>query len=287
MTMTLWRQGAADNPKTIETDERNLEGDSHLHLPDKFLLLDDRGRQPILAIQHLTHEEELLNYQFIPNQWGRLGKIKINVRATSAKDAGSKAYKSIMPVLCDLSYRYDVPLDVLQINIVEKATLTHTVEKTADFREAMLDEDPFQGGIDYDDFPLYSYFTYLYREGLNSYSTAYGFLCFYRIIEGIRTLRKARTAQGERIQYENEVIVGDLEEHFPEECRGKRFGFAIEKFLSPLRQKIAHAFIENKRLDLENLEELSGRLELEREYSADRGMAREIVRTMMSNEYWS
>ena len=215
-----------------------------------------------------------------------MGKVQIEVEANNSEDASTKAYRNIMPVLCDLSYRYDVPLDILQINTVEKTTLTHTVEKVLDFPEAVLSEDPFEGGIEYGNIPLYPVFTYLYREGLNSSSIAYSFLCFYRIIEGIRVLRKAKGAEGSSGRREDEVVKDDVAEHFPMEFHGKRFGYVIEKSLTPLREKIAHAFVESRKFDLSNLDTLSSRIEIEKDLSSNRTMAREMVRVMMHNEYW-
>ncbi len=286
VSMTLRRQGAPDNPKTIVMDDRSMEGDSHLRLPNRFVDQSDAGKKLFLSVQYATHEGELLDYQLLPNQWGRLGKIRIEITANDAEDAIGKSYRHIMPVLCDLAYRYDVPLDILQINAVERATLTHTVSKMEDFREAILSEDPFQGTVDYEELPLYPVFTYLYREGLNSSNIAYSFLCFYRIIEGIRVLRRARGSTSSGSKYEDEVIEGNMMEHFPSEFHGKRFGYVVEKSFAPLRQKIAHAFVESKKFSLDSLETLTSKLEIEGEYNSNRTMAREIVRAMMHNEYW-
>ncbi len=87
-------------------------------------------------------------------------------------------------------------------------------------------------------------------------------------------------------KYKDEFVADEMSRYFLKEFHGKRFGYVVEKSLAPLRQKIAHAFTERKGFDLENLETLSSRLEVERDLSTNRMMAREIVRTMMHNEYW-
>jgi hypothetical protein len=234
VTVTLRRQGAPDNPKTVQMDQNFLEGDSHLHLPEGFRGERNAEDQPqFMGIDEVSSRGDLLEYTLIPNRWGRL------------EDANNKAYRTLLPILCDLSYRYDVPLDILQINTVERTTLTHAVQKMHDYHEAMLPNNPFGEGIDYSAFPLYSTFVYLYREGLNSSSVAYGFLCFFKVIEGILNVRKKRTVKGERRRYSNEKVEGALTEHFPEQFHNKKFGYVIDK-MRPMRDRVAHAFLDRE-----------------------------------------
>jgi hypothetical protein len=227
-----------------------------------------------------------VDFLLVPNRWGKLGKIVVPLEASNYQEAFDKAYGTLMPMLCDLSYRYDVPLDVLQVNVVERTTLTHMAQKMPDYPEAMLDERPFgEAGIDYSDFPLYTTFAFLYREGLNSSSVNYSFLCFYKVIEGILKLRKQRAARGERRRYDNEKIEGKVAQYFPEDFYGKRFGYAIEK-MAPIRDRIAHAFLDKDGPDIDQYNSLEVRLKLETEAASYRIQAREIVRVMMHNEYW-
>ncbi len=287
VTATLRRQGAPDNPKTIQMDQQFLEGDSHLRLPEGFRGERDAAGQPqFMLIQEVSEDGELIEFVLVPNRWGRLGKIQTEVEAKSFGDANNKVYKNLLPVLCDLSYRYDVPLDILQINAVERTTLTHAVQKVHDYPEAVLPEDPFDGGINYANFPLYSTLVYLYREGLNSSSFAYGFLCFYKVIEGIRKMREKKAAEGERRRYENEKVEGQMTKHFDEEFHGKRFGYVMEK-MTPMRDKLAHAFLDTEGPEIEEFDSLDKRIELETELSRLRSQAREIVKVMMHNEYWA
>ncbi len=286
VALTLRRPGAPDNPHVVEMDQRLLEGDSHLHLPEGFRgELDSEGRPQVLRVEDVTEDGETVVFALVPNKWGRLGKILTELKADGFEAANRKAYKVLLPILCDLSYRYDVPLDVLQVNAVEKTTLTHAVEKVPDYREAILPEDPFNGGVNYADFPGYTTFAYLYREGLNSSSIAYGFLCFFKVIEGILKIRATKAAKGERRRYDNEKVVGELAEHFDEEFHGKRFGYVIDK-MRPMRARVAHAFLDRESPDIEDSESLNERLELEVTLSPLRSQAREMVRVMMHNEYW-
>lgn len=289
VTLILRRQGAPDNPRGVQMDQGILEGDSHLRLPEEFSgKRNTEGQLQLMSIKEESHNGEPVEYLLIPNRWGRLGKIRTQLKAKNFEGANDKAYRTLLPVLCDLSYRYNVPLDILQVNTVERTTLTHAVEKVHDYQEALLPADPFDGGINYSEFPLYSTFTYLYREGLNSSSIAYGFLCFFRIIEGINKMRKRRAAQeGERRRYDNERIEGEMTSLFDEEFHGKRFGYVFEKMI-PMRGKVAHAFLGGREgPETEEFDSLEKRLELEAQLSQLRSQSREMVEVMMPNEYWA
>jgi hypothetical protein len=227
-----------------------------------------------------------VEFVLVPNMWQRLGKILVPLEADNYEEAFDKSYETVLPMLCDLSYRYDVPLDILQVNVAERTTLSHMAQKMPDYPEARLDEDPFgEEGLDYSALPLYSTLTYLYREGLNSSSVNYGFLCFYKVIEGILKLRKQRASTGDHRRYDNEKVEGEITKHFSSDFHGKRFGYIIEK-MAPVRDRIAHAFLDRDGPDVEQYDYLEERLKLETEANSYRAQARELVRVMMHNEYW-
>ena len=98
-------------------------------------------------------------------------------------------------------------------------------------------------------------------------------------------MRKQRASAGDHRRYDNERVEGDIAKHFPEEFRGKRFGYVIEK-MAPVRARIAHAFLDRDGPDMEQYDHLEERLRLETEANSYRAQAREIVRVMMHNEYW-
>jgi hypothetical protein len=122
-------------------------------------------------------------------------------------------------------------------------------------------------------------------RNLGSECVNYGFLCFYKVIEGMLKLRKQRAARGERRRYDNEKIEGEIAESFPKEFHGKRFGYVINK-MALVRDRIAHAFLDRDGSDIEQYDSLDERLKLEADASSYRAQAREIVRVMMHNEYW-
>lgn len=287
VTVILRRQGAPDNPKSVQLDAQLMEGDSHLHFPESFVEKTAEKQPLFMKISERSSNGDLVEFLFVPNKWQRLGKIMVPLEAKNYEEAFDKAHQTLVSILCDLSYRYDVPLDILQVNVVEKTTLTHRAQKMADYPEARLDEHPFgKEGMDYSALPLYTTLTYLYQEGLNSSSVNYSFLCFYKVIEGIRKMREQRSANGEHRRYSNEKVEGAITQHFPEKFHNKKFSYVIDEMLLPTRNRIAHAFLDKDGPDIEQYDSLEKRLKLEREVSSYRVQAREIVRVMMQNEYW-
>jgi hypothetical protein len=287
VTVVLRRQGAPDSPKAIQLDAGVMEGDSHLHFPEGFVRRKLFEKQsPVLTFQETSKDGDTVEFVLVPNMWQRLGKILVPLEADNYEEAFDKSYETVLPMLCDLSYRYDVPLDILQVNVAERTTLSHMAQKMPDYPEARLDESPFgEEGLDYSALPLYSTLTYLYREGLNSSSVNYGFLCFYKVIEGILKLRKQRASTGDHRRYDNEKVEGEITKHFSSDFHGKRFGYIIEK-MAPVRDRIAHAFLDRDGPDVEQYDYLEERLKLETEANSYRAQARELVRVMMHNEYW-
>ena len=117
-----------------------------------------------------------------------------------------------------------------------------------------------------DDFCQYAS---MYREGMNSNSGFYRFLCFYKIIESI-PLRRGRTNEaakkaGQDVRRFHEIIPANeaellvllkqlypwrqqwdslaLGQLVPSEVLGKKIGQVRDKYLNPLRVGIAHALL--------------------------------------------
>lgn len=177
VAVTLTRRGAPDISSAYVTDAYTMEGDSHLRMVEKRREGSAVG-VPLLTYNN-THEGGTIQFQLLANSQGRLGQIRAVIRAEGADDARRKAYRILNPFLCDLSYRHDVPVEVLQTNVAEIATLMLSGMKQDDFREKVFDPEQFLGsGLNYEGLPNYAFFMRLYREGANSSSVDYGFLCF-------------------------------------------------------------------------------------------------------------
>lgn len=119
--------------------------------------------------------------------------------------------------------------------------------------------------------PEFLHYAGLYREALNTNSSAYRFLCLYKIIEGVR-LRRNRLAKEARasghkpqcfrfedVPAESEAlrpwlnaIYGPrdwpdltVDQVLPPDVRGRRFGQIIESKLTPLRNEVAHGILDS------------------------------------------
>jgi hypothetical protein len=292
VTATLTRRGAPDVPYMYVTDAYSMEGDSHLRMVER------RRKDGALQIPLLTYanlEGGMTEFQLLTNQQSRLGQIRTILRAENADVARRKAYRILNPFLCDISYRYDVPIEVLQMNVVELATLTVGVMKQDDFREKVFDPEQFLGpGLNYGELPNYEFFMRLYREGANSSSVDYGFLCFFRIAEGVMLLRRKRIMQQEdkaasevprsEVFLEGE-IVGSEGEDFPPELQGKSLWEAYKE-LEKHRNSVGHAFLYDEDPLAGHADIIADRLEGEELAGTHRAQARYLARRMLRSEFW-
>lgn len=292
---TLTRRGAPDVVSMYMTDMYSMEGDSHLHLPE---IEREDGMVATLLIVHTSHEGEETSFQLLANEQGRLGQIRTVLRAKSAEEARKTFHRLLHPFLCDLAFRYDIPVEILQTNIVEISTLTVSGIKNDDFREKVFDPDKFLGiGIDYRaGLPNYEFFTRLYREGVNSSSVDYGFLCFFRIAEGIIFLRRKRVAENEERSWkdvprpdvfsDSEIVEGEEASNlFPKEFMGESLWSTYERLKND-RLKIGHAFMNEEDPLRMSIDIVADRLEGEEQAATRRAQARYLARRMLRSEFW-
>ena len=293
VTTTLTRRGAPDISSAYVTDANMMEGDSHLWLP-KYEWED--GAVGLPSLLYGTPEGGTIQFQLLANQQGRLGQIRAVLRANNADDARRKAYRILTPFLCDLSYRYDVPMEVLQMNVAEIATYTLCGMKQNDFREKLFDPEQFLGpGLNYGELPNYEFFMRLYREGANSSSVDYGFLCFFRIAEGVVLLRRKRIAEVEgkpwkkvprpEVFLDHETAENDEENLFPPELQGKSL-WEVYDNLKGDRVKVGHGFLDDEDPLQGHGDIIADRLEGEEQAGTRRAQARYLARKMLQSEFW-
>ncbi len=296
VTATLTRRGAPDVPFVYVTDAYMMEGDSHLRL---VLKRREDGAVGVPFLVYRSSEGEETQFELLANQQGRLGQIRTVLRAESMDDARKRAYRLLNPFLCDLSYRYDVPIQVLQTNVVELATLVMSGIKQDDFREKAFDPEQFldSEGLAYEVLPNYEFFTRLYREGANTSSVDYGFLCFYRIAEGVIELRRKRIIEGEgklpkdvpgpSVISDDEVVEGkEASEAFPPDMLGESLWKAF-KSLEDDRVKVGHAFLHSEDPVSGHANIIAERLEGEEQAARRHAQARFLARRMLETEYFA
>lgn len=185
VVFTLCRPGFSLLPDDHYAEAVKLEGDSHLAIAEPA-----HKNPQIPEGGHMKLESNIDDYDFkfrcYPNSKGFLGKLELEtINANSFGDAGVKAIRGLTFALSGLSFRYDVPLYVYQIDIAELKTGSRRMTIVRAFNETDYAFDA--GRVSSEEFNRYASF---YREGLNTNSFSYQFLCFYKIIEGLRQRRE-------------------------------------------------------------------------------------------------
>lgn len=268
-------------PLTAEREHKYIDdvvGDSHIAIakPLGERKLDDANEVLLQA----TRQGQHIVFRGIPNDKGFLGKLMVEeLNANGFHHAEAVAYEALAPFLSAWSLHLDIPVHVETIQVTNLETHTSSLRvRTPTF------EMTFAGGkspLLTDDFCQYAS---MYREGMNSDSGFYRFLCFYKIIESI-PLRRSRTNDaakkaGQPVRRFQELIPKDKDELLallkgiypwrtgwdsfalaqvvPEEVRGHKIGRVREMHLNPLRVGIAHALLKTGeiRITLDKLEHI-------------------------------
>lgn len=207
------------------------------------------------------------NYRVIghADKDGFLGKLVCELEADNNDAAEAEVYGSVSPFLSAWSMNADIPIHVETIQVTNLTTHTSSLRAVTPHFEMN-----FGGGalpFFRDEFCLYAS---IYREGLNSSSAFYRFLCFYKIIESLIAKRgregalKKQAGQDPRRAYEviperqdealallrklypwreqwDQMAVSQI---FPNEVLGKRVTKVRDEYLRPLRLGIAHALLD-------------------------------------------
>jgi hypothetical protein len=207
------------------------------------------------------------NYQItgIANEEGFLGKLVCELDADSSEAAETEAYGALAPFLSAWSMNVDIPIHLETIQVTNLATHASSLRVVTPHFEMNFGSgtQPFF----LDEFCQYAS---IYREGLNTNSAFYRFLCFYKIIESLIGKRgreaKAKKLTGQDPRHLYEVIPEKTEDilallkrlypwrdtwdkmalaHiFPPEVLGKKVTAVREKHFRPLRLGIAHALLD-------------------------------------------
>jgi len=239
----------------------NLVGESHIRIvkPEAERRMEDPEQ---ILIQALGK-----NFKYLgsANKDGFLGKFVAELEADNAQAAENEAYGSLAPFLSAWSVNLDVPISVETIQVTNLTTQVSSLRvHTPHF------DMNFGGGTPpffVDDFCQYAS---IYREGLNTNSSFYRYLCFFKIIESViaRRGRQAgeKRAAGqeprtpyERIPQKKEELIAllnclytwrkgwdemTLVQVFPPEILGRKITAILVDHLRPLRLGIAHGLLE-------------------------------------------
>lgn len=198
------------------------------------------------------------------NPQGRLGKFEIEVSASSFQDAENIAFREVSPFLSVLSFELDVPVRLAQLDVTQLSTQNVSMNYVCPF------PDMVPTGSGANNSPYLQSLLSLYREGINSNSQNYQFLCWYKMVEGINSKRQEETTKlkaelpkkfPERLEetaveqrkrfaeifpvLQGCTIADENYDHIvPEEVRGWKFNRVRERHLEPIRNRIAHMLSE-------------------------------------------
>jgi hypothetical protein len=201
-----------------------------------------------------------------PNDKGFLSRIETECDAADFQDALNKSMTALTPALSHWALRLDVPIEIYQTDIAELRTGSIRFTAKNAFLEASFGADLTRGEIPRE---LHSYAS-VYREALLSNSPIYEFICYYRIVESIHARRKrlSREARSrgdslcfavEHYPLDAEALKKFLDDIFiikpPQwhdfvlrslllpEIVGKEFTLIDERYLKPLRDRVAHTIL--------------------------------------------
>jgi hypothetical protein len=290
-------------PFTAEREHKFIDdivGDSHVVIakPVAERKTEDADR---IQLQATGHGKQI-TFNGLPNDKGYLGKLVVEkIAATGFDDAAQLVYECLAPFLSAWALHLDIPVHVETIQVTNLETHTHSLRvRTPAF------EMTFAGGLSpvlTDEFCEYAS---LYREGMNTNSTFYRFLCFYKIIESLNLrrgrLNEAAKKAGQPVNRPREIMPSTeaellvllkevypwrqqwdtmaLGQILPQEAMGKRLNGIREKYLNPLRVGIAHALLKSGeiRIILDKLQHIQ-------EVNKWLPLCRILARIMMHHEF--
>jgi hypothetical protein len=263
VVFTFARPGQLPRAETDFSFDENIEGDSHVAIGSPALTLR-HGTGHITALEiHAETEQGAIVFTAFPNPRGFLARITAEVEAVSFVDAKHRAYRALAPSLSRWSASLDCPVHIWRTWIRNPETGSVQISVTNPYREAAV---PLvgEGEVSQDFRSLAS----LYREGLESASSVYQFLCLFKIAEAIRN-RRSRLAVNAKSQGQElpmrppERVPSDpqafqpwlnaiflpprvwdemsLDSIFVVEARNRKFNDLLDRELTDLRNDIAHA----------------------------------------------
>jgi hypothetical protein len=301
--LTLSRPGFPLQPEYEFDFGGQLKDDSHLAITKP--VIDDPLAPDANVIVFGIPIPDVGNLEFkgYPNDEGYLGKIVLEGFSTaSIQEAEDIAHYAVARWLSYLSTYLDIPLNIYGMRSDEVSTGNNQATLSLPFEGAPLLLAPQPGMSN-------EWLTYagLYREALITNSSAYQFLCLFRIIDGLKE-RHQRLAieaksrgqafsrpafvipatEADQIAWLNEIFPARRDWNsfvrgaiFQQEAIGKRARRVIDQQLRPLRNAIAHTLFESTG-------ELFGSIDNEfhlSEVSKWAPFTKCLVRHMLKNEF--
>lgn len=263
--MLLARPGRLKFSEREPTFLSNVVGDSHLGIGKPAT--QRTSDQDIVGMVLQTRGDGWnIEFKCIINDDGYIGKIVVErLYAQDYLQAESVAYQALTPFLSSWSLTLDIPVLVETIQVTDLTTHTEMLRVCAPYVEMTPG-----AGVPLAFSEDFRHYASVYREGMNTNSPFYRFLCFYKIVESIYVRRGENAKQAklrgeqprrysEDVPLSRDAIKGllgllypwradwdddlTMDQILPAEARDKRFKALRGQFLEPLRDRIAHALM--------------------------------------------
>lgn len=247
-------------------------GDSHLKVTNPGSReIELSAASPIQLIGEVNGE--LFKFQGHANDRGHLAQIELDsIDAQNFDDAEQRAYRALSSMLSCCSLYLDIPLYINQVDVIELRTQSWQINIKTPYLDI-----PFAGPGRINTGPKeFRTLASIYREGLNSNSPFFQFLCFFKIIEALGAIwtRRERAAKkkgsvftrpSKRIPETYDQQLSWLNELFPlrhvwadmnfdsiflREALGLEIDALINNKLKIMRNAIGHALLEPGSLSL-------------------------------------
>jgi hypothetical protein len=194
-----------------------------------------------------------LRYLYSPNDQGLLSTIRVRLQANNSIEAERVARQNLEPALSNWAFVYDIPLEVARVRVEEIATKSvrvyylHQPYKTVGFDPKI---SPASAQV-----PENYHLLLFYREALQATSPHYQFLCFYKVMDLVKWLHdkraRAARASGENPSTPPKTLTQDkwltknVRPDLLSQVLGKKYAAIKECQLRPMRNRIAHALLDN------------------------------------------
>lgn len=219
------------------------EGDSFIQFRNPEMNLATEVKE--IHISAIGPGGEVGTARITCNERGRMSKIIFDeIDAQNRFEAEKLAYLLVSPLISWISFAYDVPIHVVQINTRELSTGLAATTAWISPKVKGLDSKFEPPSIPHS--PRLLECIGQYREGISTTNEFYSFLCFWKAFEGAEYIRRKldKYVSSKHISGlpPRDLIIPDVPEVrncYPDFV-GKRIGYVQDKFKKKKRDAIAH-----------------------------------------------
>jgi hypothetical protein len=285
----------------FEVQNEKIVGDSHLAIcmPQDARPAPNADIRPAVTIKVDRYGSGEMEMTLMPNDSGRLSKVLVRLDAKSFDDAEKRAYHEASALLSDIAFKLDIPLRIAHTHAKEVETKHVRIGFVRQFGYRGVANLPEYGqsgggfGMEMGN-QTYQALIGIYRDGLNSESPFYQFLCFCRIIQRLK--EKLRPRWEKIIAGHDKGLLPTYRRHEklpessaetnlgPEDVKGKKFYKVYDDHLRPLRNGIGHVFLEDMD-DESSTERSTDEYDFINDVRAYLPVAHHIARTMLRNDF--